>query len=144
VFFVVGTVSTTTFNQLTGSNPAILIPQYSTASTTGFGAFGDFLNVPYLLSTRVPFAYFYQIATILSTLASSSSAYTVPSAILTINIPIRYGISTTTVNVDMFSTTTIRYYLSQSWIDLLRGIMVAVVYASTGLFLFRRVKNLQL
>lgn len=100
----------------------------------------SFINVPYLLQTRVPFAYFFQIAEVVRVAISSSTiAATIPSATFSVEFPT--GNSTTTIEVDMFSTSTITYFLTPTWVDLLRTLMVAVTFAATGLFFFHEARS---
>lgn len=105
---------------------------FTTSTSTGFLRF---LDVPYLLSSRVPFSYVYQIAQAVTD-ASVAVATSVPSSLWSWTLS--SGSYSTTTNVDLFSMSTITYYLTPTWVTLLRGIMVAVTYVSFGLYVYKR------
>jgi len=96
----------------------------------------SFLNVPQLLRTKIPFAYIYQIATGLSQGFGSSTASSLPTGTISYTIPGR-----ATSSIDLFSTTTIGYFLSPSLIALFRGLQVAILYISFGYALYRIAKS---
>jgi len=97
--------------------------------------FAQFLNVPYLLSTKVPFAYFYQVKDLLININNASTS-TIPASTFTININ---GATTT---IEMFSTSTISHFISASTLSLLRTLMVAITYIGTAMFIYRRASSL--
>jgi len=122
----------------------LTIPQY-TDSTFGTSTLLDttnflsFLNVPNLLKTKVPFAYIYQFASALTDTISSSTPTDIPSGRFSVVLP--QGHSSTTISVDMFSTTTVTYFLTPPLISGLRGLMVAITFFSLGLFLFHDARD---
>lgn len=110
----------------------------------------SFVNVPNLLATKVPFAYIFQVsAVIYNAVNGSTSASTIPSGSFKVNFPVKFGITgvataTTTITIDMFSTSTIGYFLTPSYVGLLRGLMVAVTYFLTAWYLFHEARNRKL
>jgi len=116
------------------------IPQF-TDSTVGTSTLLDttnflsFLNVPQLLKTKVPFSYIFQIGDAIDSGLSSSTALEIPSGTFEVELPLgTHG--TTTLEVDMFSTTTITYFLNDTAISSLRGLMAAITYIGMGMFIF--------
>jgi len=113
--------------------------QYS-SSTLGTSTLIDstsllsFLNVPLLLSTKVPFGYFFEAKDAILNSVSGSSTTPIPSG----TFSVRLGNSTTTV--DMFSTSTVGYFLKPTMVTLLRGLMVAVLYIEFLYLLYLRGK----
>jgi len=87
----------------------------------------SFLNVPNLLATRVPFAYIVQIRDLFYYAITSSSTATIPSGA----VSIKFGSSATTT-LDLFSTSTVTYFLTPSRVSLLRGLMVALIGLGWG------------
>jgi len=110
----------------------------SLVATTTPSAFSDFLNIGNLLSTKIPFAYVYQIGTLLLDLANSTTTAVAPIG----QIPINLGHGTSTLTV--FSTSTVTYFFSDSQISLLRGIMVLILYVGSGLLIWRMIHNIKL
>ena len=110
----------------------------------------SFVNVPNLLATKVPFAYIFQVSTVIyNAVNGSTSASAIPSGSFSVKFPVKFGISgvataTTTIKIDMFSTTTIGYFLTPSYVGLLRGLMVAVTYFLTAWYLFHEARNRKL
>lgn len=110
----------------------------------------SFVNVPNLLATKVPFAYIFQVSTVIyNAVNGSTSASAIPSGSFSIKFPVKFGISgvataTTTIKIDMFSTSTIGYFLTPSYVGLLRGLMVAVTYFLTAWYLFHEARNRKL
>lgn len=137
------TVVSSPYSGVVNVSGGILLPATTTATnTSGLSQTSllSFLNVPNLLKTRVPFAYIFQMySTMMSAIGTTTVASTIPTG--TFTIPWRNYTGTTTISVDMFSTTTITYFLNQTAIDLLRGLMVAVTYFSCGWFLFHDARN---
>jgi len=116
------------------------IPQFTDA-TVGTSTLLDttnflsFLNVPQLLKTKVPFSYIFQIGDAIDAGLSSSTALEIPSGTFEVELPLgTHG--TTTLEVDMFSTTTITYFLNDTAISSLRGLMAAITYIGMGMFIF--------
>lgn len=91
----------------------------------------SFLNVPYLLATKVPFGYFFQAKDAIEAGINGSTTASIPNGTFSIKI----GHSTTTV--DMFSTSTIGYFLTPSMVSLIRGLMVAILYFEFIYLLYR-------
>jgi len=119
-------------------------PEYSplpqtvgTATSTLPSAYNllSFLNVPELLRTRIPFAYIFQIYAGIQLGISSSTGTIIPSGTMSY---LNTRGSTTTQ--DMFSTTTIGYYLSPTLINLWRTFLLVVLYAEFGYALYNRLK----
>ena len=109
----------------------------------------SFVNVPNLLATKVPFAYLFQVSSVIySAISGSTSAASIPTGAFTVKFPIKFGVkgatATTTINIDMFSTTTIGYFLTPTYVGLLRGLMVAVTYFLTAWYLFHEARNRKL
>jgi len=119
------------------SSPLVLNLDMTQASTSG--GFMEFLNVPNLLQTRIPFAYFFQLTAIMENLDQYSST-TIPSGAF----DWKWASGTPaekTIRVDLFSTTTISTFLSPTLTSLLRNLMVAVTYFSTMWFLYHEAKR---
>ncbi len=110
----------------------------------------SFVNVPNLLATKVPFAYIFQVSTVIyNAVNGSTSAAAIPSGSFKVKFPVKFGITgvataTTTITIDMFSTSTIGYFLTPSYVGLLRGLMVAVTYFLTAWYLFHEARNRKL
>jgi len=116
----------------------------TTGTTTAFAtsissttpSFSDYVNVPELLKTKVPFAYLYQFVTMLQDTSSIPSA---TSTSLTLSF-ISQNASTTVpasfynslTNVEMFSTSTVTDLMPQNVIDLLYALQVAVIWLSVA------------
>jgi len=96
----------------------------------------SFLNVPNLLQTKIPFAYIFQIADGIKVGMSSSTAATIPTGTFTYR-----GVTGATTTIDMFSTTTIGYYLNPTLIGLWRNFELAILYVTFGYALYRRAKH---
>jgi len=117
------------------STPLLSGEGFST-TTTGFL---QFLNVPELLKTRLPFAYFFQFVDVMEDLDQYSSS-TIPIG----SFSWKWASGTpaeSTITVDLFSTSTIQTYLTPTLTSLLRNLMVAVTYFSTMWFLFHEAKR---
>lgn len=98
------------------------------------------LNVPNLLKTRVPFAYIFQIAEVISdtSMVSSSSV-----ASLTLNFVSSSSPYASQLNgVAMFSTSTITSLMGSTNLGIMRALLVAITYVGSGLYLFRYVKGI--
>lgn len=132
-------VSTTTPGGFQFNLPELVGATVGTSTIASSTNLLNFLNVPTMLKTKVPFAYIYQVGTTLTDAISSTSPATIPSGSFDIHLPI--GNSSTTISVNMFSTTTITYFLNPTAIGIIRGLMVAVTYTSLGLFLFHDARD---
>jgi len=134
-YFIVGTTSVP-LDQVNTSYTQADQGYSQTATTTSFG---QFLNLPYLLQTRAPFAYFFQVSSILKNLQNTSAYSTTTVGAFSWYLP-GYGTST----VDLFSPTTVNTLLPSGIRDFWRGIMVAVTYMMCAFYLFRRSANIRL
>lgn len=114
--------------------------EVSTSTTVDQNNFLSFLNVPNLIRTKVPFAYMIQMAQIINNSIASTSTSTIPSGTFSWSLPITANASTT-YQIDMFSTSTIGYFLTPSQISIIRGIMAAVVWISLGMYLFHDARD---
>jgi len=94
----------------------------------------SFLNVPKLLSTKVPFGYFFQAKDAIINGLNGSSTTPIPSGTFKVKI----GNSTTTV--DMFSTSTVGYFLSPTLTLVLRNLMLTVIIVEFLYLLYLRGK----
>jgi len=120
-------------------NSNLNIPDIALNVSTTSSGFLSFLNVPELLKTRAPFAYLPLMWGILSdtsgiatsTIASSTLSFVMASGTA----------SQRTISVDFFSETVFRKFLDQNTIDLLRNLMLYILYASTGWFIYHDLKN---
>jgi len=114
----------------------------SWATTTDIAngqGFLGYLNIPNLLQTKVPFAYFFQLVDTFENLNDIAS-----TSIPTGTISWKWASGTpaqTTVDIDFFSPTTIKYYVTPTYLAILRGIMVAVTYFGTAWFLYHEAKK---
>lgn len=98
----------------------------------------SFLNVPYLLQTKMPFGYFFEAKDAILAGLNGTSTYTAPPS----EISIRIGQSTTTF--DAFSTTTIAKFLPPSLVSPLRLILLYLLYAEFVYVMYHRAKSLKL
>jgi len=125
-FLATSTPNFTPFTQFTGAT----VGTSTLLDTTNLLSF---LNVPALLQTKVPFGYFFEAKDAIIAGINSTSTATIPLGTITFKIP---GRATSTI--DMFSTTTISYFLTPDKITLLRGIMLAVLYFELAYVLYKR------
>lgn len=116
-------------------NTAALAGTVGTSTLPSPTNFLSFLNVPVLLQTKIPFAYFFQIRDGLLQSTNSSSTTPIPKGQISYNL----GMGTTTI--DMFSTSTVAYFLSPSLVSLWRGLLVAFLYVEFGYVLYLRAKS---
>lgn len=96
----------------------------------------SFLNVPNLLVTKVPFAYLFQIAQGIQAGVSGSTTSAIPSGAF-----VWHGVNGSTTTIDMFSTSTIGYYLSPTLIGLWRAFLLVVLTVEFGYALYLRAKS---
>lgn len=130
----------TAFEQQLASNPNVRFATSGTATTTD-SFFGDFLNVPELLKSKVPFAYFYQMKTILEQAVTSTSSTALVTGTYNFVFPTGPS-STTSIPIDFFSTTTITHFIPPTMQTIMRGLMVAITYIGFGMYLYRRSQRL--
>jgi len=118
-------------------------PYLASSTTATSTAFFDFLNVPYLLQTKVPFAYFYQVSDLLTTL-SSTTATSTGSVTYDFGEYASGTVLSSLGEVTLFSTSTVTQ-LIPSWIlALFRALIVAILYVSAGMYVFHDVRNIKL
>jgi len=98
--------------------------------------FLSFLNVPNLLVTKIPFAYFFQIADGIRQGISTTTNTQIPSGTITIS-----GLRGASTTVDMFSTTTIGYYLTPTMVSLWRAFLLVILYIEFGYALYLRASH---
>jgi len=130
-FSVIEAASSTYANG--GITPNVTI---GTSTLPNIANFLSFLNVPNLLQTKVPFGYFFQAKDAIQRGVSSSTASVIPSGTFQIA-----GIGNGTTTVDLFSTTTIGYFLDDDMAGLLRLIMLYVLYIEVLYLFYHRAKS---
>lgn len=99
----------------------------------------SFLNIPQLLATKVPFGYFFQSKNAIELALHGSTTTAIPSGTFSYKIP-----GHATSSMDLFSTSTIAYFVSNDSRLLLRGLMVAVLYFELVYLLYHRAKSQKL
>lgn len=127
---------------IVSGNPNIT-PYLSTSTTASTTAFFDFINVPYLLQSRKPFSYIYQISVLLSDVGSTT-ADTAGSVAYDFGTYASGTPLASIGSVTLFSTSTVTHFLSPTLLALFRGFLVAVLYISAGMFIFHDVRNIKL
>jgi len=93
--------------------------------------FFDYLNIPQLLETRLPFAYFFQIRSLLGSLATTTSTF--PELVLTV------GATSSPIHIQftVLSSSTILMYSGQNNVNTLRDyIGAALWFALMGMIFF--------
>lgn len=108
----------------------------STSTTPNVKDFLTFLNVPNLLKTKIPFAYFFEAKDAIEQGIATTTTTEIPSG----GIEYKIG-SLATTTADIFSTTTMAKYLTDEQIAILRGIMVIILYAEFGYAMYHRFKS---
>ena len=98
-----------------------------------------FLNVPNLLATKVPFAYFFQIATGITEGIQSTSSNAIPSGAF-----VWTNLTGGTTTFDFFSTSTIGYYMSPTIMSAWRGFLLVALTIEFGYALYSRAKSKKL
>ena len=138
---ILDTISTTTTSTSTttiygeiNQNP-FTNATYGTSTIPNATDLLSFLNVPTLLQTKIPFAYFFQIASGIKDGITSSSTTAIPTGNF-----IWKGINGTST-IDMFSTTTIGYYLSPTIINAWRTLLLVVLIIEFGYNVYNRAKH---
>jgi len=101
------------------------------ASTT---AFFDYLNIPQLLETRLPFAYLFQIKNLLGSLATTTSTF--PELVLHI------GATTTPIhmNVTILSSSTVLMFTGQNNVNDMRDYIAAALWFTLMGMIFFEIK----
>lgn len=116
-------------------------------STTGLSSTNllGFLNVPNLLRTKFPFAYMPEIySAYIVGIGTTTQAAAMPNGTMNFPWPSRWhlgSISTTTIQIDSFSTTTITYYLPNPTLSLVRNVLVAMLYWNMISFLWHDIRR---
>lgn len=107
-----------------------------TSTSTGFF---DFLNVPQLLQTKKPFAYIYQVGSLLETLdtisATGTPLFVLPLGMASTSLP---GVG----DIEFFSASTVVDLMPSSFITFMRSLIIAVIYISLAFVLFRNVGSI--
>lgn len=126
------------FNVVTASASSTSIELQEDLATSTKG-FLQFLNVPELLKTKIPFAYFFQLVSTMQNLNQFAST-TIP--IGTFDWKWASGTpAESTLTIDLFSTSTISTFLTPTLTSILRTLMVVVTYFSTMWFLYHEAKR---
>lgn len=126
-----------------GATSTISIPDQGFASSTfatstaiDSGNLLSYIDVPQLLSTKAPFGYFFQAYSIVSnSISNPESATPFPSGSFDIEI------NNATMTVEMFSTSTVSYFLPQNVIAPIRAILVAIIYIMTLISIYTIVRH---
>lgn len=124
-FSVIEAASSTYSNGVIGTEVTI-----GTSTLPNIGNFLSFLNVPQLLQNKVPFGYFFQAKDAIQRGISSSTADEIPSGTFSV-----WGIGNATTTVDLFSTSTIGYFIDDDMASMLRTLMLWIMYIEV-LYLF--------
>jgi len=136
------TISTTTNSTSTTSvlggvvNNPYTVATFGTSTLPNTSDFLSFLNVPALLQTKIPFAYFFQIASGIQQGIISSSSTAIPSG----NFE-WHNTQNGTTTFDMFSPTTIEVYLSPTLIAMWRAFLLVVLIIDFGYNLYYRAQH---
>jgi len=103
----------------------------------------SFLNVPYLMETKVPFALMFQAVNGIFIAINSSTTQSIPEGTATV-----YGIASTTgatsTTFEIFGPSSVQEFLPPSVQSQLRGIMVIALYAAFIFGLYREGKRLNI
>lgn len=101
----------------------------------------QFNSIPDIFQTKFPFSWAYGIYNIFSSVNASST-----NSLSTISLSFSTIIPTTTLvsvpDWTVFSSTTVLTYMSQSQLDIFKGIMVVVIWVVFASFVFFEIKNL--
>lgn len=117
-------------------NPATPMPNFNASSTLSNSNILSFLNVPTLLSTKVPFAYIFQIASGIQTGTGSSTAAAIPVGTFT-----WHNVQGGTTTFDFFSTSTIAVYFTPTLIGYWRAFELVCLTVGFGYALYERAKS---
>lgn len=131
VEFAVGSTSTVPIDDWGVSSST-----FATSTAVDSGNLLSYVNVPQLLATKAPFAYFFQAYGIISNAISNpATASTFGSGSFEVVI------NNATTTVDMFSTSTVSYFLTPQVISPIREILVAIVYLVTLISIYTIVRH---
>jgi len=132
VSFAVGTTTpaSTIINDVLGATVGS-----ATSSLVEFDNLFSFLNIPQLLQTKEPFAYFPAISTALRTAFSDSVA---PSLSI-VSVPLRINGATTTLT--LFSSSTVTQLMTPTYVNLFRSLEAAVIWFLTAMLLYHRARS---
>jgi len=129
-FLATSTPNFTPFTQFTGST----VGTSTLVDTTNLLSF---LNVPNLLQTKVPFGYFFEAKDAIIQGINSSSTTEIPSG----SIDVSFNGGTATSTFDLFSTSTIGYFITPTFQSLFRGLLLAGLYIEFLYLLYHRGKS---
>jgi len=107
--------------------------------------FLSFINIPNLLTTKIPFGYIFEVKDVIFNAISTTTASSIPTGTISIPWPTGTHGATTSMSVDLFSTSTITYFLGPTNLSYIRGMMVAIIYISGMFWIYRMIltkKNL--
>lgn len=133
-------------------NGASFFDQYATA-TVGTSTLVSatnllsFLNVPELLSTRIPFSYIFQIYSALtSALSTTSSDQLFPTGTFSMSWPTAFSstgvlTATTTLTQTYLSTTTLTEIMGPTLLAIIRTLLGAIVYVELGFWLWKDARS---
>jgi len=136
-YFTIGTSvfnnnysTSTPFGELVGNT-------FGNSTTTSETNLLGFLNVPELMKNKLPFAYIFQIQGIITNAINGNSSNAIGKG--TITFKLLPGIATTTI--DMFSSSTIQYFLTPTYVNLFRSLEVYILWFTLMWFLHHDAKN---
>jgi len=134
------------FNVVSPSAPQSLLPvpniDGSNATSSLSQYLTQFINIPYLLSTKYPFSYFYDIGALLIELQSTTTQAW-PEARFDYDT---LNISTTSKNAlpdsfVLFSSTTVTEYIPENVLSTWRALMAGVLWFGFAFMVFRRTSH---
>jgi len=102
----------------------------------------SFLNVPYLMETKVPFAFLFQTYNAIQIAINASSTTSVPQGNASV-----YGLGTSTnatTTFEIFGISSVREFLPDSTISSLRGFMLLVLYGTFVFGMYREAHRLKI
>jgi len=113
------------------------------ASSTIQSSLWGFLNVPQLLQTKLPFAYFFQVADLLNELQATTTEAVSPVVFDYSSL----NISTTTKNAlparwEAFSTTTVTQYIPAPVLSAWRILMSSVIWFGFAMYVYHAIGRL--
>jgi len=108
-------------------------------ATSTDNPFTKFFQVPTLMKTKIPFAWLIQVGSSLQTAIATTSTSNIPSGSFNWKLP-----NQATTTIDMFSSSTIKYFFSDTYITLFRTLESAMIYFGLGWFLYHDAKKRKL
>lgn len=109
---------------------------FATSTALDSGNLLSYINIPQLLSTKAPFGYFFQAYSIVTNSISNP-----PTASTFGNGSFDISIAGSTTTVEMFSTSTVSYFLTPNVIAPIRAILVAILYMLTLFTIYQIVRH---